>query len=99
MIDYLQLVKAERKFTNRASEVGMISKAIKELAMDKELTVKNVSGTVNVSKITSDSVSYDGVSGAFTVVSNEVIENTEGGLANCDMYIMNIFMASMGING
>ena len=41
----------------------------------KELTVKNVSGAVNVSKITSDSVSYDGVSGAFTVVSNEVIEN------------------------
>lgn len=33
VIDYLQLIKADRRFGNRASEVGDISKAIKALAM------------------------------------------------------------------
>ena len=32
-IDYLQLIKADRRYSNRASEVGDISKAIKELSM------------------------------------------------------------------
>lgn len=39
IIDYLQLVKAERKFANRASEVGDISKAIKALAMELKVPV------------------------------------------------------------
>lgn len=39
VIDYLQLVKSERKFANRASEVGEISKAIKEMAMELKLPV------------------------------------------------------------
>lgn len=34
IIDYLQLIKADRRFANRASEVGDISKAIKALAME-----------------------------------------------------------------
>lgn len=34
IIDYLQLIKAERHYANRASEVGDISKAIKSLAME-----------------------------------------------------------------
>lgn len=34
IIDYLQLIKAERYYANRASEVGDISKAIKSLAME-----------------------------------------------------------------
>lgn len=34
IIDYLQLIKSERKFANRASEVGEISKAIKGMAME-----------------------------------------------------------------
>lgn len=33
IIDYLQLIKADRRYSNRASEVGDISKAIKELSM------------------------------------------------------------------
>lgn len=39
VIDYLQLVKAERKFTNRASEVGDISKSIKALAMELKVPI------------------------------------------------------------
>lgn len=39
VIDYLQLVKAERKFTNRASEVGEISKSIKSLAMELKVPI------------------------------------------------------------
>lgn len=39
VIDYLQLVKAERKFTNRSSEVGDISKAIKSLAMELKVPI------------------------------------------------------------
>lgn len=34
IIDYLQLIKTERHYANRASEVGDISKAIKSLAME-----------------------------------------------------------------
>lgn len=39
VIDYLQLVKSERKFSNRASEVGEISKAIKALAMELKVPI------------------------------------------------------------
>lgn len=39
VIDYLQLVKSERKFNNRASEVGEISKAIKALAMELHVPI------------------------------------------------------------
>lgn len=34
VIDYLQLIRADRRYNNRASEVGDISKAIKALAME-----------------------------------------------------------------
>lgn len=34
IIDYLQLIRADRKYTNRAAEVGDISKGIKALAME-----------------------------------------------------------------
>ena len=34
IIDYLQLVRSDRRYTNRASEVGDISKNIKSLAME-----------------------------------------------------------------
>ena len=34
VIDYLQLVRADTKYQNRASEVGAVSKAIKALAME-----------------------------------------------------------------
>lgn len=39
IIDYLQLVKADRKYGNRASEVGDISKAIKSLAMELKIPI------------------------------------------------------------
>ena len=39
VIDYLQLIKADRRFTNRASEVGDISKAIKALAMELHVPI------------------------------------------------------------
>ena len=39
VIDYLQLIKSERKFSNRASEVGEISKAIKALAMELKVPI------------------------------------------------------------
>ena len=39
VIDYLQLVKSERKFSNRASEVGEISKSIKALAMELKVPI------------------------------------------------------------
>ncbi len=39
IIDYLQLIKADRKFANRASEVGDISKAIKALAMELHVPI------------------------------------------------------------
>ena len=39
VIDYLQLIKADRKYANRASEVGDISKAIKGLAMELKIPI------------------------------------------------------------
>lgn len=39
IIDYLQLVKSERHFANRASEVGEISKAIKALASELHVPI------------------------------------------------------------
>lgn len=39
VIDYLQLIKADRRFSNRASEVGDISKAIKALAMELHVPI------------------------------------------------------------
>lgn len=39
IIDYLQLIKADRKYANRASEVGDISKAIKGLAMELNVPI------------------------------------------------------------
>ena len=39
VIDYLQLIKAERRYANRASEVGDISKAIKALAMELHVPI------------------------------------------------------------
>lgn len=38
-IDYLQLIKADRTFGNRASEVGEISKSIKRLAMEMNIPI------------------------------------------------------------
>ena len=40
-----------------------------------QLSIKNVSGTVNVTKIASKDLSYDGVSGTFTLVLNKSIDN------------------------
>lgn len=39
IIDYLQLIKADRRYANRASEVGDISKAIKALAFELHIPV------------------------------------------------------------
>ncbi len=39
IIDYLQLVKADRRYANRASEVGEISKAIKALASELHVPI------------------------------------------------------------
>lgn len=39
VIDYLQLIKADRRFGNRASEVGDISKAIKALATELHVPI------------------------------------------------------------
>lgn len=39
IIDYLQLIKSERHFANRASEVGEISKAIKALASELHVPI------------------------------------------------------------
>lgn len=39
VIDYLQLIKAERRYANRASEVGDISKAIKALTMELHVPI------------------------------------------------------------
>lgn len=39
IIDYLQLIKADRHYANRASEVGDISKAIKALAMELHVPI------------------------------------------------------------
>lgn len=39
IIDYLQLIKADRRYANRASEVGDISKSIKALAMELHVPI------------------------------------------------------------
>lgn len=39
VIDYLQLIKADKSFANRASEVGEVSKAIKGLAMELKVPI------------------------------------------------------------
>ena len=39
VIDYLQLVKADRRYSNRSSEVGDISKAIKGLASELHVPI------------------------------------------------------------
>ena len=39
VIDYLQLVRADRMFSSRASEVGEISKSIKALAMEMNIPI------------------------------------------------------------
>ena len=39
VIDYLQLIKADRRFGNRASEVGDVSKAIKALATELHVPI------------------------------------------------------------
>lgn len=39
VIDYLQLVKADKRYANRASEVGDISKSIKALAMELKVPI------------------------------------------------------------
>lgn len=39
IIDYLQLIKADREFQNRANEVGLISKSLKELAMELNVPI------------------------------------------------------------
>lgn len=39
IIDYLQLIKADREFQNRANEVGLISKSLKELAMELHIPI------------------------------------------------------------
>lgn len=54
VIDYLQLVKSERKFANRASEVGEISKAIKGMAMELKVPVILLSQLNRASEHTQD---------------------------------------------
>lgn len=39
VIDYLQLIKADKSFANRSSEVGEVSKAIKGLAMELNVPI------------------------------------------------------------
>ena len=39
VIDYLQLIKSDKSFANRASEVGEVSKAIKGLAMELNVPI------------------------------------------------------------
>lgn len=39
VIDYLQLIRADRLFNNRASEVGEISKSLKALAMEMNIPI------------------------------------------------------------
>ena len=51
VIDYLQLIKADRRFNNRASEVGDISKAIKALAMELHVPIIVLSQLNRVSEL------------------------------------------------
>lgn len=51
IIDYLQLVKADIRYQNRASEVGAISKAIKALAMELNIPIIALSQLNRVSEV------------------------------------------------
>lgn len=51
MIDYLQLVKSDVRYSNRASEVGAISKAIKGLAMELNIPIVILSQLNRVSEM------------------------------------------------
>lgn len=51
VIDYLQLIKADRRFSNRAAEVGDISKAIKALAMELHIPIVLLSQLNRVSEL------------------------------------------------
>ncbi len=51
VIDYLQLVKTKRKYANRASEVGEMSKQIKELAMELHVPIILISQLNRVSEM------------------------------------------------
>lgn len=51
IIDYLQLIKADRKFANRSSEVGDISKSIKALAGELHVPVILLSQLNRVSEM------------------------------------------------
>lgn len=51
IIDYLQLIRADRRFANRASEVGDISKAVKSLAMELHVPVILLSQLNRVSEL------------------------------------------------
>lgn len=53
IIDYLQLVKADKHYGNRASEVGDISKAIKALAMEMHIPIILLSQLNRVSEMNS----------------------------------------------
>lgn len=54
IIDYLQLIKAEKNYGNRASEVGDISKSIKAMAMELKVPVIILSQLNRVSEINAD---------------------------------------------
>jgi len=51
IIDYLQLIQAERKYANRSAEVGDISKAVKSLAMELKVPIILLSQLNRVSEI------------------------------------------------
>lgn len=51
IIDYLQLIKTDRRYSNRSSEVGDISKSIKALAMELNIPVIVLSQLNRVSEI------------------------------------------------
>ena len=51
IIDYLQLIKADRRYSNRASEVGDISKAVKALAMELHIPIVLLSQLNRTSEI------------------------------------------------
>lgn len=51
VIDYLQIIKADRKFNNRASEVGEISKSIKALARELNVPIILLSQLNRVSEL------------------------------------------------
>ena len=60
VIDYLQLIKADRINANRAAEVGYISKSIKELAMELKVPVILLSQLNRVSERSETKRTYNG---------------------------------------